>query len=401
MPATHSIVRLAAVALLSLFALEAALQLAFPLLPSALIEPMPQYRQRMGFRLEAAHGAREYPAGQKVDYHIGPQGGDLFALTCLSPAAAVEFAPYRVQFTRDQHGFRNDGEWARALDIVFLGDSFTAAEAVQAPFWQGLGGAQLVLGLPGSGTLEQERLYEAFARPRQPKLLVLAYFAGNDLADSALFAQLQRRGQSFAQHVQRAKSPLDYSLLVHMGLRLRSALSPASEGDCHYPQLAQTQPPQLVAFYDEFLAQLTMDSEDLRASEAFQLTRQSISRMAAAQQAHGGQMLLLYIPQKAEVYWPLLSAEVRARIMAGASTMVMLDMASAALDENGAMQRRVWAETAQELGIAFLDMLPALQAATSAGQRVYFFADTHWNQAGHNIAQNALLDWLNDFNLGL
>ena len=171
------LIRATVLVLLTLTALELALQLAFPRLPGAIIEQMPQYRARMGFRLDTAHGLQEYPPNEAVSYEISRASGDLYKLTCLSPDSAPPFESYRVSFQRDSRGYRNPEPWPDKARIVILGDSFTAAEAIIAPYWQDLSDSMLVLGLPGSGTLQQQRLLEAYALPREPEIVVvLAYF---------------------------------------------------------------------------------------------------------------------------------------------------------------------------------------------------------------------------------
>ena len=57
------------------------------------------------------------------------------------------------------------------------------------------------------------------------------------------------------------------------------------------------------------------------------------------------------------------------------------------------------AELADELDIPFLDLTFTLSEAINGGQQSYFFADTHWNQTGHNLARIALLDFMNQSNL--
>ena len=381
-------------ALLTLLALEAALQAAWHLLPAAVIEKMPQYLERSGFQLATEHGARQYPAGQIIDYEITASSGDLYRLSCLSPDEAPPFDDYRVSFQRDAFGFRNTGQWPDKAQLVILGDSFVAAEAIVDPFWRELADDMLALGLPGSGSLEQQRLYEAFAAPRQPDTLVLAYFAGNDLADNAEFAEMLARGETFAARAHEGKHPLDYSVLFNLALLIVRSLEPGDSERCHYPQLAQTAPPQPVAFYEAFLPVMALDMAALMESESAKATRDSIAAMAAEQQARGSRFLLLYIPQKAELYWPWLSDDSKSQIV---SRPGIAD--PRAIDANLSVQRDWLEALAAELGVEFLDLSGPLAGAIARGERPYFFADTHWNQLGHNLARNALLERLNQSTL--
>ncbi len=384
------------IALVTLLVLEAVLQLAFPHLPAAIIQQMPQYRERLGFRLDTEHGAREYPAHQRVDFEVSAHSGDLYSLTCLSDSDAPVFEPYRVSYTRDAHGFRNAEPWKpEDLDLVILGDSFTAAESIREPYWQGLSDSMLVLGLPGSGTLEQQNLFAAYALPRQPEMVILAYFAGNDLRDNQDYEEMRSAGQTFADRAHQRANPLEYSVLFHLLMFLRSQ---ALSEDCHYPQIAETNPPSPIAFYDDFLPLLALDKATLQASEMFRLTYDSISEMAKALDTRGAKLVLLYIPQKAELYWRYLSVESKNTIVS-ALPKEELSITVKLIDANLRVQRDLMREVSAQLGLDFIDLTSALAEAISQGQSPYFFADTHWNQDGHNIARKTLLDFLNGFTL--
>lgn len=378
--------------------LELALQLVFPHLPIAIIKFMPQYQQRLGHRLLTEHGAREFPAGREVAYEVTPLSGDLYDLTCISPADAQQFEPYHVTFTRDQHGFRNDEPWPDDVDLVVLGDSFTAAELIQRPFWHGLSESMLSLGTPGTGTLEQQRLFNAFALPRKPKLVILAFFAGNDLQDTARFSEMQRAGMNWHDVTHRGKRLLDYSVVFRLLQFVSETTTSSPKTSCHYPMMAQTDPPTPVAFYRKFLPVLGADEQTLHNSEEFRLTKTSVSEMAAALKLTGAELLLMYIPQKAELYWDYLDDESKQTIIDVESRDRQL-LGLQNIDTNLSAQREAMRQLAVEIGIAFLDLTPALAESIRSGQSPYFFADTHWNQLGHDIARNALLDFLNRSNL--
>ena len=382
----------------TMLALEVLLQLAFPLLPRNIVELMPQFLERMGHRLATDHGVREYPAGELVDYVITPLSGDLYRLSCISPADAQPFEPYRVTFKRDQHGFRNVEPWPDDVDLVVLGDSFTAGNSIQRPYWQGVSDSMLMLGVSGTGTLEQQRLFDAFALPRKPQTVVLAFFAGNDMRDNALFAEMEREGLNRHERLHRDKNLLDYSILFRLLQFMSEATTPDPETSCHYPMIAHTDPPTPIAFYRSFFDRFAEDRESLLQSKTLQLTRTSISEMANALKSYNAELLLMYIPQRAELYWNYLDEESKATIIEVESRdprVIGLER----IDSNLTVQRDVMREMANELGISFLDLTAPLSEAIRSGERPYFFADTHWNQHGHNIARNALLDFLNQSNL--
>ena len=374
--------------------LEIVLQIAFVHLPQSMIEQMPQYQERIGMRLTTEHGVREYPAGKQESFEVTSEFGDLYQLTCLSEDDAAPFVPYTVSYVRDSHGFRNDEPWPDDVDLVVIGDSFTAAEAIVRPFWEGLSDSMLVFGLPGSGTLEHQRLFEAFALPRHPETVVLAFFAGNDLNDSKVFSDNLSEGLTFADRVHGDKNPLDYSVLFHLLLYVRRSSEPEKQALCHYPQIAETEPRTPVAFYKAFLPNLAKDGEAIRNSEAFRLAWAGISEMAEAQHSRGAAFVLMYIPQKAELYWPYLNAQSKAEIIAGVQTDRRFTGLEG-IEGNLSAQRDVLQQMASAIGIPFLDLTPVLQEAIDDGLSPWFVSDTHWNQVGHNIARIALLDFLN------
>ena len=374
--------------------LEIAFQLAFLHLPQELIRRMPQYRERSGFTLVTEHGARESPAGEVVEVGVDQYSGDLFRLSCLSTDHAQYFEPYTVSFTRDKHGFRNAEPWPEDLDLLVIGDSFTAAEAIQNPFWAGLSDAMLSLAFPGSGTIEQSLLLDAYGLPLQPDTVVLAYFAGNDLTDNQVFQDLRRQGKSIADRVHQDRSPLEYLVTVHLALYLRDAINKANISDCHYPQAAGTDPATPVAFFDEMLTILALDAGALRASDMFQATLASIVEMAQDLDARGIRFVMMYIPQKAELYWPYLSAQGKGEIASYVAENFS-PIAPEIVDENISTQRDLWLSVALERQIEFLDLTPALRLAIENGKSPYFFADTHWNKIGHDLAREELQKYLN------
>lgn len=376
--------------LITLVSLEIVLQLAFLQLPQTLIKRMPQYQERYGIRLNTEHGARQYPPKEAVDFEVTSHSGDLYQITCLSAAHIESIEPYRVAYTRDRQGFRNREPWPDDVELVIVGDSFTAAESVRRPYWDGIAESMLVFGLPGSGTLEQKLLLEAFGLPRQPEIAVLAYFGGNDLTDNESFAKLQQAGLTFADKTHQNRNPLDYLVSFHLVLFLRDSILAAGK-DCHYPQVALTEPPTSVAFLDKLIPVIALGESALRASEMYQFTQAAIIEMSAMVQSRGAAFVLMYIPQKAELYWEFLSQETRQFILDRLEEPISADQ----VDANLTVQRQVLASLAAEYGFVFLDLSPSLADAVQQGQSPYFFADTHWNQTGHDIAKAALLKILN------
>ena len=89
---------------MTIVALEVLLQIAFVHLPQPVIQEMPQYKERLGMRLDTTHGLREYPAHKRESFVITSEFGDLYKLSCLSEADARPFTDYTVSYVRDSHG---------------------------------------------------------------------------------------------------------------------------------------------------------------------------------------------------------------------------------------------------------------------------------------------------------
>lgn len=388
--------RACAIVLFTVILLEFVLQLAFPYLPKVIIEHMPQYQERTGYDLETEHGARQLPASQAIEYFVTPQGGDLYNYpgACVSQADTRSFEPYRVSFQRDAHGFRNEEPWPDDVDLVVLGDSFTAAEIIQQPYWQGLSDSMLALALPGSGTLEQQLLFEYFALPRKPERTVLAYFAGNDLSDNGFIPWMESIGLTWRDLPHLYKYTHDYSVVFRLAQFLAESALKTIRRACHYPLTARTEPPTPVIFYRYFLPQLRLNKGHILETHLMQHTKTSISEIATAMKAAGGELILMYIPTKIEIYWDYLDDESKEKFITIESREYNVGGLKY-LEPNLHVQRQVMREFAAEIGVAFLDLTPALRAAVQAGISPYFVADTHWNQRGHDIARIALLDFLN------
>lgn len=389
--------RILSVTLVTLILVEILLQVFYLNLPQAIIQRMPQYPERYGIQFDTPHGAREYPANEVVNFEVNQYTGDLYQISCLSPLDAVEIEPYTVSYTRDSHGFRTPFISSNNADLVIIGDSFTAAESIQTPYWEGLSESTIVLGLPGSGTLEQKILLEEFGLEHNPDVIVLAYFGGNDLTDNQTFYDLRQQNLSFADKTHQNRTPLDYLVTVHLALFIRDALTPTTDTDCHYPVTVQTDPPTPLAFFDTMVSLLTQGHDTLENSEAYQVTRDSILEIAQLAEDQETELVLMYIPQKAEVYWELLEEEDQQNIVSHLPRYAGVDnpqLTVEAIEDNLTVQHDLLSELADKHSFHFVDLTPALMESAVNGEPPYFFADTHWNQLGHDIARQILGDKL-------
>jgi hypothetical protein len=378
--------------LFMLILLEILLQLGFNYLPQPLKLRMPQYPLRYGIQFDTAHGAREYPAHEQVNVTITPQSGDLFQLTCLSRENVPPFENYTVSYQRDEHGFRNSSPWPEDVDLVVIGDSFTAAETIQHPYWEGLAERELILGLPGSGIAEQSRLLNAFGLPRYPETVILGFFGGNDMMDTWRFEEAVSQGETLYSLANKDRKIWEYSVLFQILMLLRP--NPSTSGDCPYPVEDSNGTP--LAFYPAFLEFAATPKEDFATTEIYALSQETIINLNSAIEEAGAEFIFLYIPHKAEVYWPLLSPQDQDSIAASLDFSSDVPRNRESLTSNMDAQRTLLGELATQEGFTFLDLTPIFREAAANGASLYFYGDTHWNQAGHDLARETIAAFLEE-----
>ncbi|MCI0731148.1 MAG: hypothetical protein L0332_31095 [Chloroflexi bacterium] len=117
--------------------------------------------------------------------------------------------------------------------------------------------------------------------------------------------------------------------------------------------------------------------------------------------------LLVYVPSKAHVYLPSLKdAETLAR--------VFTDVPTLELDEAGFLQftnqtataeltrqhmddqAHLLADFAAEHNMLYLDLTSTFQEEAGAGAELYYPFDTHWNQRGHDLAAQTMVQYIED-----
>ena len=217
--------------------------------------------------------------------------------------------------------------------------------------------------------------------------------------NNEFFADMNRKNLTWYEKHTMDAEPHEFSVLYRALHWIVELTRQDSEYWCHYPLLMANDPPAPVAFSHEYLRILGRDMSRLRHSEGYALTRESLGQMKAALQENDGELILMYIPSKPELYWQFLEAQVKTQIWMFEDRVMDNNLPPAlVMDQNNFNQRDLMRALADEIGIAFLDLTEPLAESVRAGEPPYFFADTHWNQLGHDIARKALLDFLNRSN---
>jgi hypothetical protein len=258
--------------------------------------------------------------------------------------------------------------------------------------------------------------------------VIVAYFAGNDLLDAGKYETYRRSGLSWIEYQQLEAGLYRSSLAVQTlryGLPLLFPTLPPIEAptvpraepesgpapapptaDYRYPivqRLGQREVP--LAFSDHYLAMLTASRADIERSRNFAAIAAALLDLKRSAEAVAARVLVVYLPSKERVYLPRLSdPEHWARALFGVGRV---ERARGGLLEIGRQpatpelvlahhgdQAATLADYAAGAGIAYLDLTPAFEAAADEGTPLWYTADTHWNQQGHELAARTIADYL-------
>jgi lysophospholipase L1-like esterase len=356
------------------------------------------------------------------------QYGDIVRMGFISPAVS-EGRVHRYRLRTDAEGFRNPATRAH-IEIAALGDSFTDALTMPVEAsWP----AQLerILDVPvqnygtaGFGPQQERLVLEDYAVRHRPRVVVLAFFAGNDIRDAEIFERFQQSGGAvdpprigwplkdvvtradtwYVVNAMRAAASVMYPTAAATGRPLidhqPGVWSDASGFDRGMFTVPVKGSVLRWAFLPPYLNLLSFSEEKLAARRGWALTRQSLIAMQRASRDVNAEFVLMFLPFKAQVYLPLLQ-----------STFSRGDLAKAfqfslgytvTVDDVDAMARNRLAHNAllrrfcEEAGIPFLDVTEVLRERVDAGENMYFPDDSHLNEAGSAVVAERLAEFLED-----
>jgi lysophospholipase L1-like esterase len=376
----------------------------------------------------ASYGPRLAP---RVNTFCEWQHGDIVRLGYLPPGL-VRHPAYRFAFVTDADGFRNSESESTATVVAALGDSFTDGMTLPAELTWPARLARLLrvsvrnYGTAGFGPGQELLVLNQYVRARRPRRVVVGFFAGNDLVDAERFESFRRDGGAFhslgqgwkfkrviARFDQLYLTSLYQGALGLLGDRERDPVDrwrSTSVEDCsgEDPTPAPATRPGFdrglftvpvagrvlrFAFLPPYLNRLTLSRQQLEASRGWELTRRSYREMQRLVRAQGGELVVLFIPSKSQVYLPLLEASFTGAELRRALRLCLGGQPPPGLEfvmRNRLALNDLMREFCAEEGITFLDLTADLQSTLSAGHNVYFPDDSHWNAAGHETAAAAL-----------
>lgn len=365
--------------------------------------------------------------------------GDLVEMAII-PSDVSMATVNRYPVRTDREGFRNAAT-RDPIAIAALGDSFTDSlmlpveQAWPARLEQILRIPVQNYGIAGFGPQQELYVLQDYAIQHHPHVVVVAYFAGNDIFDAESFAKFEQSGIEGGEMsgwrikkvVARYETLYTYTLLrvaFHGVLHKGKVKHPAHSGQDRVGVPAQSSGPvtSSPAYFDRgmfripvqghnisfalmppYLRTLTYSREALEARTGWQLTQAAYQGMKRLTDREGARMVVMFIPFKSQLYLPLLersfSIEDLNRDFKFYFRENQTDADVKTMSTNRLAQNEMMHRLCDETGMLFLDLTPALQHQIELGNTVYFPDDAHWNSAGHEVAARELAEFLRQHHL--
>jgi len=325
-------------------------------------------------------------------------------------------AAERSDVTLDAEGFCNpprDSYERASIDVIIMGDSFTGcvAAAPEATWMSRIGqlsGLSVYnLGKGGIGPYEYLQIFRYFGLPKSPTIVLMNIYEGNDLRDAARYhehvAAVRRGGEGYADAAERYEPEIDYETLLDNPLGRGSyavnvglvAFGKAHEGLTNAVSLAAGEMRERVnfryelRFADGATVPFNVQNADraevryargLRRGEV-QLSAfdEALARFVALAREHDFQPVVSYAPSAYTAYADFVAFDD--------------DALTTLMPWFSGTQRAYLRQKAEELGFAFIDLTPALQAAgrrLQGEELLYYPANVHYTKSGHRVVGDAL-----------
>ena len=292
----------------------------------------------------------------------------------------------------DADGFRVPHWRANNYPVVALGDSFTEAPNAPRPWPDVLATALDTpvrnLGFRGFGPREEKQSFEIYGNPQQVETVVIGFFEGNDLSNA--YTTRNNEFEPPSAVTDRSMIPTDIAAIP--------------DRDERYPmQIDINGVISDIALLEGYVWMLNGAYETYRDSRNLALTERNWRAIAA--EAPQACVVVAYFPDKSHIYLPYLTADDRPVLMQKTMKTVLDDRQRLtqqpapetdfeALLANLDNQRNAVAEMAASLSLPFIDLTPVLVQAAANGELTYYTYDTHWNQRGHELAGNAIAEFM-------
>jgi lysophospholipase L1-like esterase len=353
--------------------------------------------------------------------------GDIIRMGFV-PQAEGPGEVHRYPFRTDSEGFRNVAP-RDSIEVAALGDSFTDAltmrreDAWPAQLERRLNRPVQNYGTAGFGPQQELLVLKDFALKHHPRVVVLAFFAGNDIRDAETFESFVRAEASPSEPkpgwpiktiVMRADtwfltSALQAATQVFPGRSrepgaARPSETPAAVGENSFSRGMFTTVaggrPMRFALMPPYLNMLNFDERDLSARRGWALIESTLGEMQQRSHAAGAEFVVVFIPFKSQVYLPLLDRSFRRDALQEALHFYTRDSPTAPdvdkMLRNRLAQNALMARFCERAGIPLLDVTQALQERVEAGDTMYFPDDSHLDEKGEALVAESLHAFLSE-----
>lgn len=353
--------------------------------------------------VRATNPEQRTAAGTTIQIQFRPMDGDLFAALPGKIRPPENNEPMTdFSLTWDADSFRVPAQPAETYPIAVFGDSFTEGYNVPLPYPDKL--AELLntpvrnYGYRGYGPRETAAAMHDFAG-REPRQWVLyGFFAGNELGDVTRSAVADERsplamlGFLAEQSAEQVATQSAINASEHYDFPM-----PVIIGGSYYD----------MAFLTYYLFRQLAPPEGFAASRTFQLFEEALDKMTAS--APDACKALIFIPTKEQLYYPYIYPTERQYLRQNAYIPVIdssgllqieptplaeadePDMIAHLTDQRDAIKALIESQP----GWHFIDLLPTFQSHVDTGELLYYPYDSHWNQAGHDLAAQIIADQMN------
>ena len=356
-------------------------------------------------------GATEYSQrispSQTLQIDFKPADGDLFAAMPNSirpPADNTSLAQFTIRWDAD--GFRAPAQTYPDYPIAVFGDSFTEGFNVAMPYADvlaaALGRGVYNYGYRAYGPTEVAAAAQQFAPSPEREWVLYGYFSGNDLGDTVRPPKVDTStvGGVWQALFDRLNPPLTDPY----------RLPPHDQYDFPKPVIIGSRYYDLAFLWYYWWWQRVPDAEQGAFLESVNVRTLSDALDRIAASAPEACKALIFIPTKEQLYYPYIYETERQWILGAANTLV-LDEAGAIriipepmredeevdfIDSLYGQHALIQALLERKPDWAFIDLLPALEDAAGRGELLYYAYDTHWNQAGHQLAGEVIAQALQD-----
>jgi hypothetical protein len=304
-----------------------------------------------------------------------------------------------VVYRTNSIGFRGSNPVPGKVDVVALGDSFTFGVGAETPWPEEMAADYNLqtLNLGMGGTAPPKHIYPLveFGLSREPSFVIEAYFEGNDF-----FPCYQPAQPSGPRWGDRLISPDVVGSLIESlrtGLGRQTITSALTYNEVTPLEATINDQTVLLTFSPAYSATLTMDKETLINSENWRIATGSLLRMQELTERSGETFVLVFIPERTHVYWPLIRSDdsivqtinrdmiyewqqsFGCLVLVPGRQPTELDVFRQAMDETINDQRELITEFARSADIHLLDLTEPLRELAAQGLTLHDPLETHYN----------------------